>query len=132
MHDTNQVPTPDVSAQAMAEMLASARKSSIRARIDAQADQATREGVISDVLGVVVVGLSQLTVALSKAKSLAEVNEAAKPLAEIGESIDAAVKSGALTLPYMVKTGGAGAVLADMTKLSNGVSAVMQAAKTSA
>jgi hypothetical protein len=87
---------------------------------------------MSDVLGVMVVGISQLTVALSKAKTLAEVNAAAQPLADIGAAVDAAVKSGALKLPYMVKTGGAQAVLADMTKLSNGVAEVFVAAQTPA
>ncbi|PQA82730.1 hypothetical protein C5F52_14215 [Limnohabitans sp. TS-CS-82] len=104
----------------------------VRDAIDKVADTKTREGVISDVLGVVVVGLSQLTVALSKAKSLADVNAAAQPLADIGAVVDAALKSGSLKLPYMVKTGGAQGVLADMTKLSNGVAAVFAAAQTPA
>lgn len=126
--------TQNSAAQAYDDIVKSpvTQRDDLRKKIDAVADTASREGVLSDVLGVVVIGLAQLTVALSKAKTLADVNEAAKPLAEIGTSVDAAVKSGALTLPYMVKTGGAAAVLADMTKLSNGVSAVMQAAKTSA
>ena len=106
------------------------RLSNVRSAIDNVADAKTREGVISDVLGVVVVGLSQLTVELSKAKTLADVNAAAQPLADIGTAVDAAVKSGALKLPYMVKSGGAQGVLADMTKLSNGVAAVFAAAQT--
>lgn len=109
-----------------------ARKSALRAAIERQADQLTREGVLSDVLGVVVVGLAQLTVGLSKAKTLADVNAAAQPLADIGTAVDAAVKSGELTLPYMVKPTGAHGVLADMTKLSNGVAAVFAAAQTPA
>lgn len=107
-------------------------KATLRQKIDEVADAKTREGVTSDVLGVVVVGLAQLTVALSKAKTLADVNAAAQPLADIGTAVDAAVKSGALKLPYMVKTGGAQGVLADMTKLSNGVAAVFAAAQTPA
>lgn len=132
MNSSEQVPMPDVSSQAMAETLANVRKSALRARIDAQADQSTREGVMSDVLGIVVVGLAQLTVALSNAKTIADVNAAAQPLADIGRAVDAAVKSGALKMPYMVKTGGAQAVLADMTKLSNGVAAVFAAAQSPA
>lgn len=104
----------------------------IRKSIDAVADGPSREGVISDILGVVVVGLAQLTVALSKAKTLADVNAAAQPLADIGAAVDTAVKSGALKLPYMVKTGGAQGVLADMTKLSNGVAAVFAATQAPA
>ncbi|MCW5223537.1 hypothetical protein D5041_07985 [Verminephrobacter aporrectodeae subsp. tuberculatae] len=84
---------------------------------------------MADVLGVVVVGLSQLTVGLSKAKSLAEVNAAAEPLAAIGAAVDMAVKSGALKLPFMVKTGGPEKVLADMTRLSNSVSTALAAAQ---
>lgn len=106
-----------------------ARLDSVRRSIDQVADPKSREGVISDVLGVVVVGLAQLTVALSKAKTIADVNAAAQPLADIGTAVDAAVKSGALKLPYMVKSGGAQGVLADMTKLSNGVAAVFAAAQ---
>lgn len=109
-----------------------ARKSAVRAAIERQADQLTREGILSDVLGVVVVGLAQLTVALSKAKTLADVNAAAQPLADIGAAVDAAVKSGALKLPYMVKAGGAQGVLTDMTKLSNGVAAVFAATQAPA
>jgi hypothetical protein len=107
-------------------------KQIVRQRINQVADSASREGVLSDVLGVVVVGLAQLTVALSKAKTLADVNAAAQPLADIGAAVDSAVKSGALKLPYMVKSGGAQGVLADMTKLSNGVAAVFAAAQTPA
>jgi hypothetical protein len=114
------------------DLAATQAKALIRANIESIADSRTREGVMSDVLGVMVVGISQLTVALSKAKTLAEVNAAAQPLADIGAAVDAAVKSGALKLPYMVKTGGAQAVLADMTKLSNGVAEVFVAAQTPA
>ena len=111
---------------------ADAQRQAVRQKIDEVADAKTREGIVSDVLGVVVVGLSQLTVALSKAKNLADVNAAAQPLADIGAAVDAAVKSGALKLPYMVKSGGAQGVLADMTKLSNGVAAVFAAAQSPA
>jgi hypothetical protein len=105
-------------------------KQALREQIDKVSPASSREGVMSDVLGVVVVGLAQLTVALSKAKTLADVNAAAQPLADIGAAVDTAVKSGALKLPYMVKSGGAQGVLADMTKLSNGVAAVFAAAQT--
>ncbi len=107
-------------------------KDRLRMQIEGVADTKAREGVMSDVLGVVVVGLAQLIVALSKAKTLADVNAAAQPLADIGAAVDAAVKSGALKLPYMVKAGGAQGVLADTTKLSNGVAAVFAAAQAPA
>lgn len=105
------------------------KKMQLREAIDCVADAKSREGVISDVLGVVVVGLAQLAVALSKVKVVADVATAAQPLVDIGAAVDAAVKSGALTLPYMVKPGGAQGVLADMTALSNGVAAVFAAAQ---
>lgn len=103
-----------------------------RDNIDALADPKTREGIMSDVLGVMVVGLSQLTVAISKAKTIEDIKAAAAPLAEIGAVIDAGVKSGAIKLPYTIKEGGAKGVLEKMVGLSNGVTAVLQASKTQA
>ncbi len=123
---------PPPSAEERAAMNREIDRQRVRQAIDGVADSKSREGVMSDVLGVVVVGLAQLTVALSKAKTLADVNAAAQPLADIGAAVDAAVKSGALKLPYMVKSGGAQGVLADMTKLSNGVAAVFGVAQTPA
>ena len=135
----NQVDFSNLTSSQKADMVkqwdgqqAQIAKDRLRMQIENVADGKTREGIVSDVLGVVVVGLAQLTVALSKAKTLADVNAAAQPLADIGTVVDAAVKSGALKLPYMVKTGGAQGVLADMTKLSNGVAAVFAAAQTPA
>jgi hypothetical protein len=104
-------------------------RATLRQKIDEFADAKTREGVLSDVLGVAIVGLAQLSVALGTAKTIADVNAAAKPLAAIGAAIDSAVKSGDLVLPFMVKAGGAQAVLVDLMKLSNGVSAVLASAQ---
>jgi hypothetical protein len=128
----NEQTIPLPTAEERAAMYRDIDRQRVRQAIDGVADAKSREGVMSDVLGVVVVGLAQLTIALSKAKTLAEVNAAAQPLADIGTAVDAAVKSGALKLPYMVKAGGAQAVLTDMTKLSNGVAAVFAAAQTPA
>lgn len=130
MNENSQIPA----AQAYSNIVKSpvTQREDLRKSIDGVADPQSREGVMSDVLGVVVVGLAQLTVALSKAKTLADVNAAAQPLADIGAAVDAAVKSGALKLPYMVKASGAQGVLADMTRLSNGVTAVLAAAQTPA
>lgn len=124
------IPLP--TAEERAAMYREIDRQRVRQAIDGVADSKSREGITSDVLGVVVVGLAQLSVALSKAKTLADVNAAAQPLADIGAAVDAAVKSGALKLPYMVKAGGAQGVLADMTKLSNGVAAVFAAAQAPA
>ncbi|CAJ0699996.1 hypothetical protein LMG19089_02483 [Ralstonia edaphis] len=107
-------------------------KERLRMQIEGVADTKTREGVMSDVVGILFVGLSELVVALSKAKSIADVNSAVEPLVKIGSAVDTAVKSGALKLPYMVKDGGAQGVLADMTKLSNGIAAVIAASESAA
>lgn len=128
----NEQNSPMISVEERAAIYRDVDRQRVRQAIDGVADAKSREGVMSDVLGVIVVVLAQLTVALSKAKTLADVNAAAQPLADIGVAVDAAVKSGALKLPYMVKTGGAQGVLADMTKLSNSVAAVFAAAQTPA
>lgn len=101
----------------------------VREKVGSLADQGTREGVMSDVLAVLVVGFSHLTVAIAKAKTLDDIKTAAAPLAVIGEVIDAGIKDGSIKLPYMVKKGGAEAVLQDMVKLSNGVTQVLQSAQ---
>ena len=62
----------------------------------------------------------------------ADANAAAQPLADFGAAVDTAVKSGALTLPYMVKGGGAQGALANMTELANGMAAVFAAAQAPA
>lgn len=113
-------------------MQAKFARQKVRDNIDELADPKTREGIMSDVLGVMVVGLSQLTVAISKAKTIEDIKAAAAPLAEIGAVIDAGVKSGAIKLPYTIKEGGAKGVLEKMVGLSNGVTAVLQASKTQA
>ena len=108
------------------------QRSLVRAQINSVADPQSREAIMSDVLGVMVVGLSQLTVAMSKAKTIEDIKAAAAPLAEIGAVIDAGVKSGAIKLPYTIKEGGAKGVLEKMVGLSNGVTAVLQASKAQA
>ena len=120
------------SAEDIARNASEVARDRARSNIDAIADPKTREGIMSDVLGVMVVGLSQLTVAISKAKTIDDIKAAAAPLAEIGAVIDAGVKSGAIKLPYTVKDGGAKGVLEKMVGLSNGVTAVLQASKTQA
>lgn len=104
-------------------------KEKVRDNIDTIADPKAREGVMSDVLAVLVVGFSHLTVAIAKAKTLDDIKAAAAPLAVIGEVIDAGIKDGSIKLPYMVKNGGAEAVLQDMVKLSSGVTQVLQSAQ---
>jgi hypothetical protein len=103
--------------------------SALRAKIDCISDAESREGVMADVLSVVLVGLSQLSVSLAAATTLADVNAAAKPIADICAVIDTEVKAGTLKLPYMVKPNGAQGVLVDMISLSNGVSAVLETAQ---
>ncbi len=125
--DLNQTNIPSLAEhKAFQEKVA---KEKVRDNIDTIADPKAREGVMSDVLAVLVVGFSHLTVAIAKAKTLDDIKTAAAPLAVIGEVIDAGIKDGSIKLPYMVKKGGAEAVLQDMVKLSNGVTQVLQSAQ---
>lgn len=100
----------------------------LRNRINCIADGPSREGILSDILAVVV-GLAQLTAALATAQSLEEIRGAAGPLAVLGAEVNAALTDGTLVLPYMVKGGGPQGVLADMIRLSNGVSTALQAGR---
>lgn len=105
------------------------RKSTLRATIERNTDAMTREGILADVLAVVMVGLAKTTVALAEAKSIDDINKAAEPLHATAKAVLDAIESGALKLPYMLKADGVNGVLADMTKLSNGVSEVLAAAQ---
>lgn len=100
-------------------------RAQIHQQIECLADTHSREGILTDVLGVILVNFSQLVVALTQAKTFADINSAAQSIADIVAVVDTAVKSGELTLPYMVKSKGVSGVLSDISKLSNNVSAVL-------
>lgn len=132
----------DVIDAAKTEVAKEAAKAEVRARINAQVDQLSREGVISDVAAVMVVGLASVVKALSVSKDLEAAKAALAPIEPISAVIlsrlatpedlknpQAAIAAGKLVFPYMVK-GGAEAVITDMAELANGVSATLLAAKS--
>ncbi|AWK14756.1 hypothetical protein SK355_07415 [Candidatus Fukatsuia symbiotica] len=97
----------------------------IRQQIETFADTRSREGILADVLGLMLVNFSQLTMAMAQAKTVSDIKAAAQPLADIFTVIDAEVKAGTLKLPYRVKPRGAQGVLADMSHLSNDITVVL-------
>lgn len=103
----------------------------VRQQIETIADTRSREGVLADVLSLILVNVSQLAVSIAQAKTLADIKAAAQPVADTLASVDSAVKNGSLVLPYMVKPEGVTGVLADMTTLSNEVSAILVGAEKS-
>lgn len=134
MQDTsNNIPSPQVEAASVLPFdippSALSERERLRTAINFVADPGSREGVMADVLALTMMGLAQLAVQLAKAQSVADVAQAAAPLAQLAGELVAKVESGALKLPYMSKPGGAGAVLEDMVKLANGVSAALAAAR---
>jgi hypothetical protein len=118
-----------------------AATSALRARLDADFDPKTREGVISDVAAVLVVGLAQTIKAISAGKDLAEVKASIAGLQPFADAVltqlatpadmknpAAAIEAGKVVMPYLVK-GDAAKVVKDMGKLANGVSAALLAAR---
>lgn len=105
------------------------------------AEPLTREGVISDVAAVLVVGLAQTVRAIATGKDLAEVKAAVASLQPFADAVlsqlvtaadmrdpVAAMQAGKVLMPYMVK-GDAAKVVKDMGQLANGVSAALLAAR---
>lgn len=109
-------------------------KEGIRQTIDETVEPLTREGVISDVAAVLVVGLASVVKAISAGKDLAEVKGAVAGLQPFADAVlgslvtpadmkdpAAAIAAGKVIMPYMVK-GDASMVVKDMGELANGVS----------
>lgn len=85
-------------------------------------DAGTREGVLSDTLAVLLVGLCEAAEKLAAVKTVEQVREAAAPLAPLAKAVNEARKAG-LVFPYQAKGADAGAVVADLAALSSSVSA---------
>ncbi len=106
-------------------------KNELRAGIDSVSDTKTREGVLADVLAYQINALAAAAVAMSKAQSLAEARAAFADLANIGQQLLDLQASGALVFPYRAKKLDGAGILADLVRVSNGVSgALVQAAGT--
>ncbi|MBD2782889.1 hypothetical protein [Xenorhabdus szentirmaii] len=100
-------------------------RASIRKEIDRLSDSVAREGILSDILGVLLVHFSRLVVELTKIKTLEDIKIISQPLAEVFDTIDEAIKDGTLTLPYMVKSDGIYKSFSDMKNLLNGISKIL-------
>jgi hypothetical protein len=117
------------------------KKEMVRSHIETVAEPMTREGVISDVSAVLVVGLAQTIKAIASGKDLAEVKATIAGLQPFADAVlsqlatpadlknpGAAIEAGKVVMPYLVK-GDAAKVVKDMGKLANGVSAALLAAR---
>ncbi|MEM1077461.1 MAG: hypothetical protein AAGI09_02940 [Pseudomonadota bacterium] len=101
-------------AEAETAAAAMARKGQLRGQIHMQAgDQLSLIGANADASALLMVEMAKLARALSTATSVAEVNAAAQPFADLTQSFFADVEAGALNLPYLVK-GDAPAALLDI------------------
>jgi len=85
-------------------------------------DAGTREGVLSDTLAILLVGLSEAVERLAAAKTVEQVREGVAPLEPLAKAIAAARKAG-LTFPFEAKGADASAVVADLAAVSAGVAA---------
>lgn len=133
---------PEVTPEVMEAMRKDAALSALRARLDAGYDPKTREGVISDVAAVLVVGLASVVKAIAAGKDLAAVRAAVVPLQPFADAVlgtlatpedladpAAAIAAGKTVFPYQVK-GDAARVVGDMQRLANGVSQALSQART--
>ncbi|MBD2797853.1 hypothetical protein ID856_15100 [Xenorhabdus sp. 18] len=101
----------------------------IRKQIENLSDSETRESILSDVMGVLLINFSNLVVELTKIKTLEDIITISQPLAGVFSTIDEEIKSGTLTLPYMVKSDGIYRTFYDMKNLSNNISNILTKAK---
>lgn len=116
--------TPEEIATAQAE----ASRSMVRQKIARSAgDEASLLGTTSDAAALAVYGLAVLVGKLSTAKSLAEVNAAAAPFAELSASFLAKVESGEVQLPFMAK--GLDVVVADIEARATAVTEALKSAQ---
>ena len=140
MSDSKEI-AASATAEDIARNVADVARERMRANIDAQADSKAREGVISDVAAVMVVGLASVIKAISEGKDLAGVKAAVQPLLPMADAVlgtiataqdlqdpEGAIKAGKIVFPFMVK-GGSSKVMADMAGLANGVTSALIAAK---
>ena len=108
-------------------------KERLRLAIDASADQKTREGVMADVLAYFVNAQAAAAVAVAKASTIADIKAAFAEQAKIGQVLLDLMAEGKLVFPYQAKGLDGAGILADLVRVSNGVSgALAQAQKPAA
>ncbi len=102
-----------------------------RAAINAVAAPPSREGVMADALAYFVTQQAQAAVAIAKAATIADVKAAFAEQAKIGQVLLGLMAEGKLVFPYQAKQLDGAGILADLVRVSNGVSsALAQAADT--
>ncbi len=107
------------------------RLAKLRHQIDSTAGPASREGVMADVLAYFVNAQAAAAVAVAKASTIADIKAAFAEQAAIGQQLLDLQAGGALVFPYRAKGLDGAGILADLVRVSNGVSgALAQAADT--
>ncbi len=107
-------------------------RSMVRVAIDASADPKTREGVMADALAYFATQQAQAAVAIAKAATIAEVKAAFAEQAKIGQVLLGLMAEGKLVFPYQAKGLDGAGILADLVRVSNGVSGALAQAQKSA
>ncbi len=106
-------------------------KNELRAGIDSVSDTKTREGVLADVLAYFVNAQAVAAAAVAKASTIADIKAAFAEQAKIGQVLLDLMAAGKLVFPYQAKGLDGAGILADLVRVSNGVSgALAQAADT--
>ena len=107
------------------------RLAKLRHQIDSTAGPASREGVMADVLAYFVNAQAAAAVAVAKASTIADIKAAFAEQAKIGQVLLGLMAEGKLVFPYQAKGLDGAGILADLVRVSNGVSsALAQAADT--
>ncbi|WFQ78221.1 hypothetical protein PXH59_10560 [Xenorhabdus sp. SF857] len=94
----------------------------IRNKIDGLSDSGTREGILFDILGILLVNFSNLVIELKKVKTLEDIKSISLPTAEIFNMIYKTINDGSFIFPYMVKSDGISKSFYDIKNLSNNIS----------
>ncbi len=101
------------------------RLAKLRHQIDSTAGPASREGVMADALAYFVTQQAQAAVAIAKAATIAEVKAAFAEQAKIGQVLLDLMAEGKLVFPYRAKGLDGAGILADLVRVSNGVSGAL-------
>lgn len=110
-----------VSDEALAQGEKDYERAMVRRSIDrAAGDSGTREGITSDVLAVLMVGLAESVEKLASAKTVEQVREAAGPLEPFAKAVREARASG-LVFPFEAKSLSVADVVEDLKAMSTGV-----------
>ena len=98
------------------------RLAKLRHQIDSTAGPASREGVMADVLAYFVNAQAAAAVAVAKASTIADIKAAFAEQAKIGQVLLGLMAEGKLVFPYQAKGLDGAGILADLVRVSNGVS----------